>query len=164
MGLVHKKNRKRKERSVKDWNTESILPKSRVNYEEESVEKGEAILPTVNIDTLQELCDRDCIPEKHKKKKRHMKEKNSSEFHNTKESQNATVLQCHEHLERTEEGVEKLPSYEQEEKAEETYKALLAEADYDSELPFIIRKVCILFLVYSLLSYIKCILLEHVLD
>jgi hypothetical protein len=155
MELVHEKNRNRKERSVKNCSTELILPQSHVNYKEKTVEKGENILPSVNNDTSWELCDRDCISEKHKKKKkkkkkRHVNEWSSSEFHNTKEGQNASALQCYEHLERTEEDVKKLPSCEQEDEAKETH-----EADHDPELPFMLRKVCIIFLcIYCLLSVI----------
>jgi hypothetical protein len=143
-GLVHKKNRKRKKRSVEDWNKESVPSKHYVGYEEETVEKGETVFPSVNIDAVQGFSDRDCIPKKHKKKKkkRHLKEQNSSEFHSARENQSSTVLQCCEHLERLDEGDKELPSYKHEDTdAEETY-----EADHDPELPFLLRKVCIHFL------------------
>ncbi|XP_021932942.1 uncharacterized protein LOC110836249 isoform X2 [Zootermopsis nevadensis] len=50
------------------------------------------------------------------------------------------MSECCEDLERTEEGFEKLPSHEQGDEAEETYRAVLAEADFDPELSYVLRK------------------------
>jgi hypothetical protein len=149
--LFHKKDRKRKRTFLEDWSTESVLPESQVSYEEEAAQKGETVLPSINIDELQSLSDRDCTPKKHKKKRRHKKE-----FHSTEENQNASVSQCGEELETTEEDalgtVMKLPSEEQEEtEAQELYEELLADADdVDTELPSQLLEVGIPF---SLILY-----------
>jgi hypothetical protein len=143
MDRFHKKGRKKKRVYLENWNTESGLPESQVSYEEETVEKGETVSPSRNMDELQTLCEWDCTPKKHKKKKRHIEE-----FHSTEESQNASVSQCREDLERVEEGglctVKELSSEGQEEtEAEELYETLfLDEADDPStELLFKLREV-----------------------
>jgi hypothetical protein len=151
MGLCHKKKRKEKRSFLEDWNTESVLPESQVSYEEESMEKGETVLPNRNIDELQPLSDGDCTPKKHKKNKRHKKE-----FHSTEENHNASVSQSGEELEFTEEGalctVKKSPSDEEEQaEAQALYETLLAEADdVHTELPSQIKEVGIPF---SLILY-----------
>lgn len=151
LNMVHKKERKEKRSFLEDWNTESVLPESQVSYEEKAVEKGESVLPSRNTDELRAVIEGDCTPKKHKKNKRHKKE-----FHSTEENQNASVLQCKEELETTEEGalctVKKLPSEGEElTEAQELYETLLAEADdVDSELPFELREVGISF---SLILY-----------
>jgi hypothetical protein len=146
MGLFHKEERKKKRSFLDYWNTESVLPESQVSYEEETMEKGETVLPSRNIDELQALSDGGCTPKKHKKNKRHKKE-----FHSTQENQNGSVSQCGEELETTEEGalctVKKLPSEGQEQaEGQELYETLLTEADdVDTELPSQLKEVGIPF-------------------